>query len=576
MLSFIWYRIWNTLSFLRFVIVGGNGYSRISEYASVGAVVVHVAVVDADRGRNGIIQCHIEQRQYYKLQSLDVNEYKVIVARTLDRETIAIHNVTVLCSDAGIKPLTASSTFEVRVLDENDNSPRFSEQSYRVFLPENRLAGHELLRVTASDEDSGENGKVRYSLHRNARGRFLISASTGEIVTNDEFNYELQTSFNFTVIAIDGGIPALTGSTEIVVIIIDVNDQRPSFARDIFSFTVSEFARLGKVVGRVTANDFESGPNGQLDIFADRNANVGPFAVQSNGSITLNGLLDHELTKYYYFRVIARDHGRSPLSDTTEVQITVLDENDNRPIVTNPNGTELIIRVSMDNDVAVPVAVMKATDKDSGLNGQVQYVITSRNDSGRFDVDSKSGEMFITRTLSHRDVTTYRIQVLVQDSGTPPLSASRPITLWIHAGNSTRYAGNPGPTDTYFFLILVIICVTIILCAITVLIIVAMRRMDDRRKRHRPGSSAMHVQNSHALTSRTDDSKADNLRNQCLSDRLEEKEYGQRNFQTFGKGRYDEEEFGFSPFSKVDHAKQYGNVYSEATHHIPYSSEVKL
>ena len=80
-----------------------------------------------------------------------------------------------------------------------------------------------------------------------------------------------------------------------------------------------------------------------------------------------------------------------------QVQITILDENDNRPFITSPNTTDLNLFVSMDDDIAQPVAMLKATDLDSGLNGQIQFIITSRNDSGRFDVDTNSGEIFITR-----------------------------------------------------------------------------------------------------------------------------------------------------------------------------------
>lgn len=504
---------------------------------------------DGDRGRNGIVQCQIERHPYFELQGFDVNEYKVIVARSLDRETVAAHNVTVFCTDAGVRPLTASATFEVRILDENDNSPVFAQNVYHVYLPENSVSGMSLITVVATDADADENGKVRYSLQPSARGRFIINPETGEILLNDDFDYELETSFNFTVVATDQGKRPTSSLAEVMISVTDVNDQKPSFARDVFPFTVSEFATRGRVVGRVTANDFERGVNGEVVILPDRYSIRGiPFTVHPNGSIELTGSVDHEDVTYYYFKIIAVDKGRPPLNDTAEVQITVMDENDNRPRVTSPNGTDLHLYVSMDDDIAKPVTMIQAVDPDSGLNGQIQFIITSRNDSGRFDVDANSGEVFITRALTRTDVSMYRMQVLVQDSGTPPLPADRTITVWIHAGNGTRGSGVGQASDQYILITLAIVCITIILSAIIVLIIVVMRRMDRRRKA--PSGGPMHIQNPRVSGSYSDRVKADNMHNETLDDGgLGEKEYGGGGFETFGKGICEEEEdFGFSSF----------------------------
>jgi hypothetical protein len=530
---------------------------------------------DGDRGRNGIVQCELDLHPYFELQGFDVNEFKVIVSRALDRETIAVHNVTVRCSDAGVRPLTAAATFQVRVLDENDNSPRFVQDVYRVSLPENRPPGRSLVTVLAIDKDAEDNGHVRYSLHPNARGRFIIDAESGLILTHDEFDYELETSFNFTVLATDSGRPARSDTCEVVVDITDVNDQKPSFARDVFPFTVSELARPGKVVGHVTANDFERGLNGKVAILADPHTAPGtPFTVTPNGSVILTGELDHEAVTYYYFRVIARDQGSPPLNDTAEVQVTILDENDNRPVISHPNGTDLPLFVSMDDDITRPIAMLLAHDADSGLNGQVQFIITSRNDSGRFDVDSNSGEVFVTRSLTRADLGTYRMQLLVQDSGSPPIPADRTLTLWIHAGNGTKGDSGRQASDTYMLITLAIVCVTIILSAIIVLIIVVMRRMDRRRKP--PVNTAMHIQNARHMGAYSDRVHKDNVHNENVDHgTLGDKEYGGSDFHTFGKGLPDDQvDFGFPSFGGG--SKHDGSYISNNLHLSDDDLKVKI
>lgn len=528
------------------VCCAGDGFSTISEYASLGAVVAHIAVRDPDGGRNGIVQCRMEPQPYFELQGFDIKEYKVIVARQLDRETVAAHNVTVVCTDAGVQPQSASTRFEVRVTDENDNSPRFSKRQFRVDLPENSVQGRSLLTVTASDADAGDNGRVRYSLHPDARGRFVIAPDSGVIVTHDDFDHETEPEVNFTVIATDGGDPPRSDAATITVSITDVNDQRPSFSRDTFSFSVSEAALRGAIVGRVTASDFEQGLNGQVDISPDIPSIARtPFTVLPNGSVVLTGPLDHEFVTFYVFNVTARDRGMPPLNDTAQVQISVVDENDNRPRVTYPNGSDLVVYVSMDDDIARPVAMVQAEDADSGLNGQLQFIVTARNDSGRFDVDANSGEVFITRALGSGDINTYRLQVLVQDSGSPPLPAVRPLTIWVHAGNGTGGQSGAQVGDHYLLITLAIVCITIILSAVIVLIIVVMRRMD---RRHKGRGGPMHIHNTRVLGSYADTVKADNMHNECVDGGIHEKEWGGGGFETFGKGLSEEDaDFGFSP-----------------------------
>ena len=51
----------------------------------------------------------------------------------------------------------------VTVLDENDNSPRFSASVYDVTVPENQR-DIALVTLVATDNDAGDNGRVTYTL----------------------------------------------------------------------------------------------------------------------------------------------------------------------------------------------------------------------------------------------------------------------------------------------------------------------------------------------------------------------------------------------------------------------------
>lgn len=413
-----------------------NNYSSISEYANLGVAVAHILVRDTDRGPNGIVQCNMTTGGYFELQSYDVKEYKVIVARPLDRETIIIHNVTVECFDAGLPPLSTSETFQIRVLDENDNAPQFAQRMYNLTIRENNEVGKEILTVTAVDLDdpSTGNGDITYSLQDVSKGEFLINPDTGLIKIMASFDYEFRRQINFTVVAEDNGIPRRSAKVPIRVSILDENDQVPYFAQSRFTISVSEYASLGDIVGDITAFDFEQGRNGQFEITMIPGSGRGrknmkgdiyysgrssydspsdyevindasiPFEVRQNGSLLLVGELDHETRSSYEFEVRVTDKGEPPLSDTATVVVDVTDENDNAPYILHPNVSEVAFTALTGSDAPLILLSFEVMDKDSGSNSLLVFTVTARNDSGRFEIDNK-GEVKRTRDLSSKSLS---------------------------------------------------------------------------------------------------------------------------------------------------------------------------
>lgn len=106
-----------------------------------------------------------------------------LTCTALDRELVAFYNLTVTATDRGSPPLSSQTTILVTVLDDNDNTPVFSQPVYTVSLPENSPPGTALLTVTASDSDIGLNALVIYSLAPPSLGHFGINETTGTIFT---------------------------------------------------------------------------------------------------------------------------------------------------------------------------------------------------------------------------------------------------------------------------------------------------------------------------------------------------------------------------------------------------------
>lgn len=119
----------------------------------------------------------------------------------------------------------------VHMVDQNDNSPVFTQREYTATVPEGNPKGTFVIKVAAVDPDDNENSRLSYHLvdgnHDNA---FVIDPTDSGIVkTNIVLDSEIRDTYKLTVIATDEGTPQMTGMATIRVIVIDINDNRPSF-----------------------------------------------------------------------------------------------------------------------------------------------------------------------------------------------------------------------------------------------------------------------------------------------------------------------------------------------------------
>jgi len=190
-----------------------------------------VVVSDRDSGSAGQVDCVVSD-SHFRLKPMtsgdDGDEYQLVTAATLDRESRASYDVGIVCRDRGPEPRERVERLRVRVVDVNDNAPHFRYPSYRTELIENNYVGAVVLRVNASDDDEADNAAVRYSL-RDGRG-FEIDPDSGVIKAAESFDREAAARHRFFVVGTDGGRPtARSSSAEVVVEVVDVNDERPRF-----------------------------------------------------------------------------------------------------------------------------------------------------------------------------------------------------------------------------------------------------------------------------------------------------------------------------------------------------------
>ena len=118
----------------------------------------------------------------------------------------------------------------ITVLDVNDNAPMFDTPAmYSVNVSESASVNYSIFTVTATDADSSSNGLITYGIDNinDSVNLFGIDPDNGSITLLSPLDFEDTSSYSLTVIAVDAGIPSLTGSATVQVNIIDTNDESP-------------------------------------------------------------------------------------------------------------------------------------------------------------------------------------------------------------------------------------------------------------------------------------------------------------------------------------------------------------
>ncbi|KAK3100731.1 hypothetical protein FSP39_024361 [Pinctada imbricata] len=215
--------------------------------------------------------------------------------------------------------------------DESDDGPVFEKGKYETNVTENAAMGTMIQQVSATDRTSSDNARIEYRLDNNYYSTFAIDSVTGEIFVYGMIDHENITMYILRVLAIDQSSPRLTGYASVRVYVMDVNDNIPQFTKEKFVFEVPRDVSVGTEVGRVTAEDKDSGEYGELyyslyDGSAMRNV---PFVVMGDGVILTDATLDSDESVYRYkFLVVVVDALNDPINcrrNYVEVFVKILD-----------------------------------------------------------------------------------------------------------------------------------------------------------------------------------------------------------------------------------------------------------
>ncbi|XP_014649418.1 PREDICTED: protocadherin beta-17-like [Ceratotherium simum simum] len=331
---------------------------------------------------------------------------------------------------------------ELQLLDVNDHAPEFSENEILLKIPESSHPGTAFPLKLAEDLDVGSNTVQNYTISTNSHFHlFTRNHSDGrkypELVLDKALDREEQPELRLTLTALDGGSPPRTGTSQVLIIVLDINDNAPEFAQLLYEVQVPENSPIGSLVITVFARDLDAGIYGELSysFFQSLNQVVQAFEINAvTGEIRLIKMLDFEEIQSYRMEIEASDGGG--LSGKCTVAIEVLDVNDNAPELT----MSLLISDVPENTPDTVVAIFGISDPDSGDNGKMMCSI---QDHLPFLLKLTVENFYTLVTegaLDREKRAEYNITITVTDMGSPRLKTQHNITVLVSDVNDNAPA----------------------------------------------------------------------------------------------------------------------------------------
>uniref|UniRef100_H3D821 Cadherin 7 n=1 Tax=Tetraodon nigroviridis TaxID=99883 RepID=H3D821_TETNG len=479
----------------------GPYLAGVPEMSPIGTMVVQVAATDADDPTYGnsarVVYSIIHGQPYFSV------EPKTGVIRTalpnMDRETRDQYVLVIQAKDmvGQMGGLSGTTSVTVTLTDVNDNPPRFSHKNYQYTVLESLPVRSVVAKIKAADADIGSNAEMDYRI-MDSDGLGVFNVTTDEdtqdgvITLLKPLDFETKSSFSLRIEAINRNIDTnflnlgpFSDTTSVKVTVQDV-DEPPVFSAPLTNMVVSEDARVGTSIGKVSAYDPDTSNNG-IRYTIDRHTDLERFfnIDALSGVISTAKPLDREANSVHNLSILATETQNPEQIGKGITLVTVLDINDNAPVFAIDYET-LLCENTTPGQV---IQSISAVDKDEPVSGHRFYfsldpsVAGNPNFTLRDNKDNTASIVTKRGGFRRREQPVYLLPVLITDNGSPALSSTNTLPVRVCECDSDGVALSCGAvayTATGLStgaLLAILSCIITLL--VMVLLIVTMRR---RRK----------------------------------------------------------------------------------------------
>nr|XP_023023050.1 cadherin-23 [Leptinotarsa decemlineata] len=468
----------------------------LPEDASPGTITT-LKATDADEGPYGQVIYFLQEGDGddHLFAVNTVGEKAVVrLVAALDYERQTVHQLKILAIDRAKEGRvnTATAALLIKVEDVEDQPPEFVRVSPVARIEENSPIGSSVLQVVAVDGDRGINNPIEYSLTSNGLNRisdiFSVERDTGVVLTTSFLDREALPAgagtYILQITAKEVGskiVPAPIATTEVTVMVTDVNDETPKFKSNYYECDIAEnspvntpLTFLGNSLPEVY--DYDQGINGTFhlyvkgagdtfDITPNKAVNEATFMIRVKNSTAL----DFEKIKKLNITLIAKEVVKdNPKFSEAAVTVNLLDRNDNFPEFTK---SLYEVFVPENCDVGTTVAWIQALDDDSGKfgtrgirytnvagsidymtlcyegtkNSEIEYELLGTM-KDNFTIDSVTGVIQVKypvdfenlKGTSKENVRILYLTVRARDWGSPSLFTDAPLLIYVEDVNDNK------------------------------------------------------------------------------------------------------------------------------------------
>nr|XP_015806508.2 protocadherin Fat 4-like isoform X1 [Nothobranchius furzeri] len=394
------------------------------------SAVCDVFAIDADSPHYSTVWYSLVEENDYDFFTLDPETGLLSTTVSLDRETVPMLNLTVEAAEVNEPLHKDRATVIITVLDRNDNAPRFT-QVFLAEVPEDALVGQAVVRLTSTDDDEDDAAIIYYIRDQSEDAVFNIDSTTGWITVKRPLDREKQARYVLKVIANDS---AWSISTDVTIIISDVNDNRPVFLNEFYTAVIPETNEAEVFILQVHATDADIGQNSEI-LFVVEAPNEIFWVNASSGDIyTKQPLILHDSAfEVYDFRVLAFDCGTVPLHSYATITVRLEQFNHHPPRI---SLLQPLIAIPSDLPVGTEVVTFTATDPDVNSSVNIEFSVGGGNASAFFWIHTKNGKVFLNKTLPGSENPLLTLTVVATDKGFPPLSSDTDIFFQITERNN--------------------------------------------------------------------------------------------------------------------------------------------
>ncbi|XP_039872095.1 protocadherin gamma-C5-like isoform X16 [Simochromis diagramma] len=434
-----WLALWWHHFFLLWNTIDGQTRYSIPEELKQGSVVGNLAK-DLGLALSDIFDRRLRVasqagEQYF---SVDAGKGELVVNDRIDREALCGQSASCVLPLQIVleKPLNLHR-IEVEIKDMNDNSPSFQTKELSLKIAESAAVGTRFVLESAEDADVGSNSVKSYTLTKNECFTLKMKEiedgkAVPELVLEKPLDREKKAIHQLLLTALDGGNPVLSGTSQITITVLDVNDNFPIFEKNTYKVSLQENTAQNTFVVKIAATDADEGPNGEVEFsFGSRTPDSVLSVFEINpltGEIHLKGDLDYEKASSYKIEITVRDKGVPEMESHCRLQIDIVDVNDNTPEIVLTSEPQPVREDAASGTV---VALINARDADSGNNSKVTLRVPKGSPFTLKPSFSNNYALVTSGPLDRESFPEYNVEITATDSGSPPLTSKNIIPVII-------------------------------------------------------------------------------------------------------------------------------------------------